>query len=295
MYYIVYGLLYLVSLLPLRVLYILSDGFYVLVYHILKYRRHVVLSNLLIAFPEKTQAERNAIAKKFYKNFIDTFIETIKMISASDAFIQRHVTGNWEVVNEVYKTGRSLQIHLGHTFNWEWANLAGAKEMNYTFLGVYMPITNKILDRLFRHLRSKSGTVLLPATDMRKAMLPWRNRQYCIGLVADQAPSAPEKSFWLNFFGKPTGFVSGPETGARTANIPVVFASIEKPRRGYYKVVFTLAEEQPADIQRGDLTLRYARYLEEVIRRQPDMWLWSHRRWKREWQEEYEHLWLGEK
>jgi len=294
MYYIVYGLLYLVSLLPLRVLYILSDGFYVLVYHILKYRRPIVFSNLQIAFPEKTPAERIAIAKKFYKNFIDTFIETIKMVSASDAYIRKRVSGNWEVLNDLYKTGRSCQIHLGHTFNWEWANLAGAKEMPYTFLGVYMPITNKVLDRLFRRLRAKSGTVLLPATDMRKAMLPWRNRQYCIGLVADQAPSAPEKSFWLNFFGKPTGFVTGPETGARASNIPVVFANIEKPRRGYYKVVFTLAEDQPANFERGALTLRYARYLEDVIRRQPDMWLWSHRRWKREWKEEYKHLWVGE-
>lgn len=294
MYYIVYGLLYLVSLLPLRVLYILSDGFYVLVYHILKYRRPIVFSNLQIAFPEKTPAERIAIAKKFYKNFIDTFIETIKMVSASDAYIRKRVSGNWEVLNDLYKTGRSCQIHLGHTFNWEWANLAGAKEMPYTFLGVYMPITNKVLDRLFRRLRAKSGTVLLPATDMRKAMLPWRNRQYCIGLVADQAPSAPEKSFWLNFFGKPTGFVTGPETGARASNIPVVFANIEKPRRGYYKVVFTLAEVQPANFERGALTLRYARYLEDVIRRQPDMWLWSHRRWKREWKEEYKHLWVGE-
>lgn len=294
MYYIIYGLLYLVSLLPLRVLYILSDGFYLLVFHILKYRREVVLDNLQIVFPEKTPAERTAIAKKFYHNFIDSFIESLKMVSASDAYIRKRVSGNWEVLNDMYKTGRSCQIHLGHTFNWEWANLAGAKEMSYIFLGVYMPIKNQLFDRLFRRLRSKSGSVLIPATDMRKAMLPWRNRQYCIGLVADQAPANPEKCFWLNFFGKPTPFVTGPETGARTSNIPVVFANIEKPRRGYYKVVFTLADDQPANIERGELTLRYARYLEDVIRRQPDMWLWSHRRWKREWKEEYKHLWIGE-
>jgi KDO2-lipid IV(A) lauroyltransferase len=164
--------------------------------------------------------------------------------------------------------------------------------MNYTFLGVYMPINNQSLDRLFRKLRSKSGSVLIPATDMKNAMLPWRNRQYCIGLVADQAPANPEKCFWLNFFEKPTAFVTGPETGARAGNIPVVFANIEKPRRGYYKVVLTLAEEQPGDLERGELTLRYARYLENAIRQQPDMWLWSHRRWKREWKEEYKKNWI---
>jgi KDO2-lipid IV(A) lauroyltransferase len=292
MYYIVYGLLYLVSLLPLRVLYILSDVIYILAYRILGYRRKVVLDNLQIVFPEKTLAERKKIAGKFYHNFIDSIIESLKMVSASDAYIMKRVSGNWEVLNNLYKTGRSCQIHLGHTFNWEWANLAGAKAMHYTFLGVYMPINNKIFDRLFRRLRSKSGTILLPATEMRRSMLPWRTKQYCIGLVADQSPSAPEKSIWLNFFGKPTGFVPGPETGARAGNIPVVFANIEKPRRGYYKVVFTLAEEQPASLQKGELTLRYARYLEQVIRQQPDMWLWSHRRWKKEWKEEYRKLWV---
>jgi Kdo2-lipid IVA lauroyltransferase/acyltransferase len=292
MYYIVYGLLYLVSLLPLRVLYILSDAIYILAYRILGYRRKVVLDNLQVVFPEKTLAERKKIAGKFYHNFIDSIIESLKMVSASDAYIMKRVSGNWEVLNNLYKTGRSCQIHLGHTFNWEWANLAGAKAMHYTFLGVYMPIKNKIFDRLFRRLRSKSGTVLMPATEMRTAMLPWRAKQYCIGLVADQSPSAPEKSIWLNFFGKPTGFVPGPETGARAGNIPVVFANIEKPRRGYYKVVFTLAEDQPASLQKGELTLRYARYLEQVIKQQPDMWLWSHRRWKKEWKEEYIKLWV---
>jgi KDO2-lipid IV(A) lauroyltransferase len=294
MYYIVYGLLYLISLLPLRVLYILSDAFYVLAYRILGYRRKVVLDNLQLVFPEKSLAERKKIASRFYHNFIDSFIESLKMVSASDAYIQKRVSGNWEVLNDLYKTGRSCQIHLGHTFNWEWANLAGAKEMHYTFLGVYMPIKNKIFDRLFRKLRSKSGSVLIPATDMRHAMMPWRHRQYCIGLVADQAPANPEKSFWLNFFGKPTPFVTGPETGARGGNIPVVFANIEKPRRGYYNVVFTLAEMEPGALERGELTLRYAHYLENVIKQQPDMWLWSHRRWKREWKEEYRNHWVGE-
>lgn len=293
MYYIVFSLLYLVSLLPLRVLYIISDGFFVLVYHILGYRRKVVMDNLQLAFPEKTLAERKTIAKKFYKNFIDAMIETIKMVSASNAYIEKRVSGNWEVLNDMYATGRSLQVHLGHTFNWEWASLTSATKMHYTFLGVYMPIKNKALDRLYRNLRAKSGAILLPATAMRKAMLPWRNKQYLIGLIADQSPSNPGSCFWLEFFGKITPFTNGPETAARSGNIPVVFANIEKPRRGYYNVVFTLVEEQPASLQKGQLTLRYARYLEDVIRKNPDMWLWSHRRWKQPWKEEYRHLIIG--
>jgi Lauroyl/myristoyl acyltransferase len=293
MYHLVYGLLYLVSLLPLRVLYILSDGFYVLIYYVIGYRKQVVFNNLKLAFPEKSDAERTRIAKQFYHNFIDTFIETIKMVSASDRYIQKRVSGNWEVLNELYKTGRSVQIHLGHTFNWEWANLAGAREMHYTFLGVYMPIRNQVFDRLFKKIRSKSGAVLLAATNMRNEMLHWRGRQYALGLVADQAPPGPEKAFWLNFFGRPTPFITGPETGARAGNIPVVFASIEKPRRGYYKVIFSLADMEPADLPRGELTRRYVAHLEQVIQQNPDMWLWSHRRWKQPWKEEYSKNWIG--
>jgi Kdo2-lipid IVA lauroyltransferase/acyltransferase len=293
MYYLVYGLLYLISLLPLRVLYILSDGFYVLIYYVFGYRKKVVFNNLQIAFPEKSEGERKRIAKKFYQNFIDTFIETIKMVSASDKYILNRVSGNWEVLNELYKTGRSVQIHLGHTFNWEWANLAGARAMHYTFLGVYMPIRNQIFDRLFKKIRSKSGTVMLPATNMRNEMLHWRTQQYALGLVADQAPPGPEKAFWLNFFGKPTPFVTGPETGARAGNIPVVFANIEKPRRGYYKVIFTMGDIEPGTLPRGELTRRYVAHLEKVIQQNPDMWLWSHRRWKQEWKEEYSNLWIG--
>jgi KDO2-lipid IV(A) lauroyltransferase len=293
MYYLVYGLLYLISLLPLRVLYILSDGFYVLIYYVFGYRKKVVFNNLQIAFPEKSEGERKRIAKKFYQNFIDTFIETIKMVSPSDKYILNRVSGNWEVLNELYKTGRSVQIHLGHTFNWEWANLAGARAMHYTFLGVYMPIRNQIFDRLFKKIRSKSGTVMLPATNMRNEMLQWRTQQYALGLVADQAPPGPEKAFWLNFFGKPTPFVTGPETGARAGNIPVVFANIEKPRRGYYKVIFTMGDIEPGTLPRGELTRRYVAHLEKVIQQNPDMWLWSHRRWKQEWKEEYSNLWIG--
>jgi Kdo2-lipid IVA lauroyltransferase/acyltransferase len=295
MYYLIYGLLYTLSLLPIRVLYLLSDAVYGLLYHIIGYRKKVVMDNLLAVFPDKTEEERVRIAKKFYHNFIDTFIETIKMFSASKAFLQKRVSGNWEVFQQLYETGRSCQVHLGHTFNWEWANSTGVTQMKYVFIGVYMPITNKTLDKIFYDLRSKTGTVMLPATDMRRAMIPYRNVQYALGLVADQAPGDPSKAYWLNFFNRPTPFVMGPERGAMAGNLPVIFATIEKPKRGYYKVILQVAEENPAALQPGELTLRYARYLEEVIRRNPDMWLWSHRRWKRKWSAEYQDLWIDTK
>lgn len=288
MYYVVYSLLFLISLLPLRVLYIISDGIYGLVYYVIGYRKKVVMDNLLIAFPEKTEKERKHIAKKFYRNLIDSFIETIKMLSASDSFLLKHFTGNWEFLNEFYKTGKSCQLLLGHTFNWEWGNYAFARKVKYKFLGVYMPINNKIFNRLFLKIRSRSGTVLLPASDMRKSMIPHRGTQYALALVADQSPSNPSKAYWIKFFGRLSGFIPGPEKGARAGNIPVIFAYIEKKRRGYYNVVFSMGTEHPLQTKEGEITVNYVRYLENVIRKHPDMWLWSHKRWKHVWKSEYQ-------
>jgi Kdo2-lipid IVA lauroyltransferase/acyltransferase len=287
MYYVVYGFLWLLSLLPLRILYVFGDGFYGLVYYIIKYRRDVVMSNLLIAFPEKTEKERITIAKKFYHNLIDMFIETIKMVSVSDKFLARRIKGNWEVVNAIYPTGKSVQVHLGHNFNWEWGNTVFVKETAFKLLAVYMPITNKIFERLFYKLRTRNGAIFLRATHMKEEFLPYRNTQYLLGLIADQNPGHPGNAWWYNFFGRPTPFLKGPAKAAIVNNTAVVFAFIHKPRRGYYEAVFSLAEENPDALTEQELTKKFVLYLEDVIRQYPEMWLWSHRRWKWEWKPEY--------
>jgi KDO2-lipid IV(A) lauroyltransferase len=286
MYYIVYGFLWLISLLPLRVLYILSDAIYGLVFYIIKYRREVVMKNLLIAFPEKTEKERRLIAKKFYHNLIDTFIETIKMISASKRQISRRFSGNWEAINK-YKDTRSVQLHMGHNFNWEWGNVAGALQAQLTYLAVYIPIANKIFSRLFLKLRSRGGTIMLNATKMAEEFAPYKNKHYLLGLAADQSPSNPDNAWWVNFFNKPTAFVKGPAKGAINNNTVVMFGFIHKPHRGYYEAVFELGTEDPAAFTQQELTAKFVHYMEKVIREYPDMWLWSHRRWKFDWRPEY--------
>jgi Kdo2-lipid IVA lauroyltransferase/acyltransferase len=287
MYYVVYGFLWLLSLLPLRILYVLADGFYGLAFYIIKYRRDVVMNNLLIAFPEKTEKERIIIAKKFYHNLIDMFIETIKMVSSSDKSIAKRVTANWGLVNDIKPGGKSVQLHLGHNFNWEWGNAALAKNTVFKLLAVYMPFSSKIFERLFYKLRTRNGCVFLRATHMREDFLPYRNTQYVLGLVADQNPGHPNSALWVNFFGRPTAFLKGPAKAAIANNAVVVFAFIHKPRRGHYEAVFSLGEENPAAFTEEELTKKFVIYLEEVIRQYPEMWLWSHRRWKWEWKPEY--------
>ena len=297
MYYIVYGFLYLISLLPMRLLYVLADGLYILIYHVFGYRKKVVMGNLFIAFPEKTEADRIKIAKQFYLNFSDYLIEFIKQLSASEAFLKKRFTISTDglhELNELYKTGRPCQIHLGHTFNWEWGQLILKNSTPYKLMVVYMPISNKIFEKIFYDSRTRSGSIFLPATSMRAAMAVHHDTQYLLGLVADQNPGALSSAYWVNFFGKPTAFVSGPEKAARLRNIPVFFAHIEKPKRGYYHTILKMGELNPSQLKEGELTLRYVKYLQEVIQQNPDMWLWSHRRWKNAWKEEFRGNWVDE-
>ncbi|MES1215943.1 MAG: lipid A biosynthesis acyltransferase [Bacteroidota bacterium] len=287
MYYIIYGALYLLSLLPFTILYFFSDVIYGFVYYILKYRRGIVASNLKIAFPEKSDAELNKIAKRFYHNLIDTFIETLKLLSVSQRSMMKRLTGNWELINEFQKKGRNVQIHIGHNFNWELCNVSCPANFKASFFAVYMPMTNKIFEKIFFKLRSRFGTVLLRATHMKEDFLINKDIQHVLALAVDQNPGNPASGWWFNFFGKPASFVKGPAKGAITNNTVVVFAFIHKIRRGYYEAVFTLAEENTAALNEQELTRKFVRFLENVIRTYPDMWLWSHRRWKWEWKEEY--------
>jgi len=279
--------------LPMWFLYGMSDAMSLLLYYVIRYRRGVVASNLLIAFPEKTEADRRRIAKKFYRAFTDNFLETLKLLSARPSFIrERFIIDNPEVFDEFYASGRKLHLHMGHTFNWEVANVAMPLLTPYTFIVTYMPIENKVFERLFLRLRRLNGTVLLPATRMRQAIMPYRHTQYILALVADQAPGGPDHSYWLNFFGRPTPFVRSPERGARIADIPAVFAQIYKTKRGHYRSKLTIISDHPAALPEGELTRRYRDILEATIRDQPEVWLWSHKRWKIPFKDEYQKLWI---
>ena len=291
MYRLVYGLFYVISLLPLGLLYGISDLFFFLIYYVIGYRKPVVMENLSIAFPDKTEKEKKSIARQFYRNFTDTFIETIKLISASEAFIRKHCPAETAILHQLYEQGKKCQVHMGHNFNWEIGNLATPLSSPYLHLGVYQPIGNKIFDRLFLKIRSRTGVQLLPANQMSRAIIPYRNKQYLLALIADQNPSNASKGgYWINFFGRPTPFIKGTERSARNNNAAVVFCWLTKQKRGYYTVHFELVTTDAAHLPEGELTRRYIVFLERVIRANPEMWLWSHRRWKHEWKPEYGEL-----
>lgn len=287
MYYIIYPFLKLLSFLPLAVLYLLSDVVYFLAVYVFKYRRKVVMGNLLITFPEKTEAERTRIMKDFYHNFCDTLIETIKFLSWNEKKILRHIDGNIEVINQFAGKEQSLQVMSGHFFNWEIANLGVGALCKLPFIGVYMPISNKPLNRIFYELRQKTGTILISATDFKNEVGDYLSKQYALILVGDQNPGNPANAYWLNFFGKPAPFVKGPEKGARQNNTAVLYINFYKVKRGYYRFHVELITTDPNTFKEGELTRLLVNKVEDSIRQRPANYLWSHRRWKHEWKEEY--------
>lgn len=285
MYYIVYPLLYLFSLLPFFILYAISDFIAFLLHSVFKYRRDVVAGNLKIAFPEKTATERSKIARKFYQYFTDTFIESIKCISISKSLLQKRNTGSYDLINRLLDKGYNINVLGGHQFNWEYGSLLYALHIKIPITAVYMPISNKVINKIFYDIRTRYGSVFISAADFKTKVDEVTKKQYMLALAADQNPGDPRYAYWVNFFGRPTPFVTGPEKGAIKNNAAVVFVNFKKIKRGHYHFEPVLLAEHTAGYKEGELTCLYRNALENSIKNDPANYLWSHRRFKFEWKE----------
>ncbi len=244
------------------------------------------MNNLLIAFPEKTEKERTRIAKDFYHQFLDTFIETIKLLSVNKKQLAKRVTTNIDLVNKLYTTGQSVVLVSGHFFNWEFANLAMSGFSNYSFVGVYMSVSNKIFNRLIVKLRSKFGTILISVNDFRREYPAYKNQQHAIGLVADQNPTNPANGFWYPFFGKMAPFAKGPERSAKSLDAAIVQVNFYRVKRGYYNIHCDVLTTTPKEFAEGEITKQLVQFVENCIKQNPSNYLWSHRRWKHQFDEE---------
>lgn len=295
MYYIVFGLLYIFSLLPFFILYGIGDIIFLIIYYVFRYRRDVVMNNLRASFPEKTEQELSRISKKFFRNFIDNWVETLKLMSISKKTLNKRMSGNFDIFHQLYAEGKSVQVNLGHFFNWEIMTLYTGIQQPYTFLTVYLPQSSRIADRLLIYIRGRWGNPLLSATDMAREIIPWRKKQYLLALGADQSPSSGFGSYWLYFMNQPAPFVKGSEKFARIQSVPVIMMTTTKPKRGHYHFNYFLLAEDPKLLPDGELLRRYAGHLEENIQLQPEIYLWSHRRWKHSWKPEYKDMWVDTK
>lgn len=280
-YYIALPFIYFVSLLPFPVLYLVSDVLFMMVYGLIGYRKEVVLSNLRNSFPERSEKEIRGIAKAFYRWFCDLTLETLKTLTISKASLLQRVSFHGSEVLERYASeGRSVILVLGHFGNWELAGARYALLENVPRLYViYHPLADPYFDGLLYRMRTRSGNRLYTMRETSKAMLRDKDLLTATAFISDQTPS-PERAYWTTFLGQDTPVFLGPEVLARKLDQPVLYLSITRPRRGYYNVSVEVLVSAPGSTGDGEITEIHTKRLELDIRNNPELWLWTHRRWK---------------
>lgn len=280
--------LHLLALLPLGVLYVLSDALWVLVYHVLRYRRSVAWQNLRESFPDKSEAELHGIESRFYRNLTDYFFETIKLLHISDGEMRRRMefVGVGEIDKALDK-GQSVMVYSSHYGNWEWLT-SFVMWTRYGTQGaimaqVYRPLKNKWFDRLFLQLRSRYHTVSYPKNTVLRDMLrDMRDRQQPITIcfISDQHPNVNAQDHVIEFLNHPTAMIKGPEIIARRLNMQVCVLDMERVGRGRFRCTARMIATAPKLMPDGSITDAYARILEARIKADPASWLWTHKRWK---------------
>ena len=289
LYYIVLTVWYLLSLLPLRLLYVLSDCLFVLIYYVIGYRKKVVRENLSSSFPEKSAEELRKVERGFYHFFCDYLVESLKMMTiSSEQQKKRMQFEGVELIEQCVKEGQSVAMYLGHYCNWEWVSSFPLWLTEKVQCGqIYHPIENKDFDRLFLRSRLRQGALCIPMQDTLRKILEFRRagQPIVVGYIADQKPHWVNIHHWVDFLHHDTPVLTGTERIVRKVNHAVVYLDMQRVRRGYYKGVLHLITREPGKLAEFELTDIYYRYLEASIRRAPEFWLWSHKRWARTRQE----------
>lgn len=294
MYGIIYAFFYLLSLLPFRLLYCLSDVMYVILYLLVGYRRKLVRKNLSLSFPEMSEEERKRVERRFYRWFCDYFVESIKLLSISEKEIRKRFTiVNAEQVVECFREGQDAAGMLGHYCNWEWLSCFPLFLRKGDAVGlIYHPLRNKYFNRLFLALRSHvEGGIPIPKNDILRYAINFRNKgiSTIFGYIYDQGPKYRNIHLWLRFMNQDTGVFTGAERVMRKLDNAVFYLDMTRPKRGYYKCTFKLITRHPKELPEQELTRRFFAMLEATIRRAPEYYLWTHNRWKRT-KEEFDKL-----
>lgn len=287
MYVVTRSVLWVLSHLPFAFFHALSWVASRILYHVIGYRKQVVMQNLAIAFPDKSQAEQEKLAKEFYLRFTDTFLEAIKMLSLSNRAALRRVSLDLQVVEQLLLAGRSVQLMVAHQFNWEFINLTVPVALQRPFYFVYRPIGNKVIDRLYLWQRTRLGGHAVAANEFVDKRELIFSQPSVLALGADQNPGRPDKALWVPFFNKPAPFFTGPAKGAIEHNAAMVMFQMERTQRGHYRFSTRLICEHPRSFSAEQLTLLYKNEVERVVKADPANYLWSHRRWRHEWKPSY--------
>ncbi len=292
-YYFMFTFWYLLSLLPLRVLYVVSDLLYYPLYYVVRYRRPVVRKNLTNSFPEKQLEEIVRIEKRYYHFFCDYVMETIKLFTMSEEQLKRRMTfeGTEQIVDELEQSDKELCfVYLGHFGNWEWIASLPYWVPDKVLCGqIYHPLRNESFDKLFLKLRNRFGGECIPMkiTLRRIIELKKAKQKTVIGFISDQLPKWSSIHHFTPFLHRETAFFTGTEQMGKRFDALFYYAEVTRPKRGYYHCHFKKLTESPVTAPDFELTDLYAARLEQMIKETPYLWLWSHDRWKRT-KEEYD-------
>ncbi|MEE9409261.1 MAG: lysophospholipid acyltransferase family protein [Polaribacter sp.] len=277
-----YPLIWIMSRLPMRILYIKSDVIFFLIYHVFGYRKKVVLENLKLAFPEKSEEEYNVISKKFFKHFTDLIMESVKAFSISEKqILKRYKYKNPELVNKYAKEGKNIALVGAHQANWEWSfNMPLILDIDV--YGAYTKLNNKYFEKTIRESRERFGVKGYKTSETVKGMQKnfSDKKQGAYILLSDQSPQPHKTFYWRKFFNIKVPVHTGAEMLSKKFDLVVINYVARKVKRGYYEIEFQLIKENPKEFENYKVTDIYTDLTEANIKQQPEFYLWSHKRFK---------------
>ena len=281
-YILVYPLIILISILPFRILYLLSDLIYLLFFYVIGYRKKIVFENLKIAFPEKSDSELKILRKKFFHHFVDLFLETIKTFTISNReIIKRFSLTNKEDFTKFTNKHQKILLMSSHYANYEWLFSLNLFIDHHGF-GAYKKVKNKYFDSFIRKSRGRFNSQVVPTKEFLGTVEKNHTKKIpCMyGLLSDQSPKIGQTRHWTEFFGVKVPVYTSCEMLAKKYNYPIIYMNTEKIKRGYYETTMHVLSENPREISDYQITDRFIKNLEEQIKKQPEYYFWSHKRFK---------------
>lgn len=282
-YIISYPLLWLFSKLPMRALYGVSDVLFLILYYVIGYRKKIVRYNLRLSFPERTESELRRIEKETLRHFVDVFMEMIKSFSITEKELKKRVIlTNPELPDAYFEKDQSIILVSGHYANWEWVSSTVETSIKYNLSVAYKKISNEYFDRLIKKKRNQFGVTVVPTKEFYGYILnSLKNKRYqAYGFIADQSPKLKQIKYWGTFMGIEVPVINGPEVIARKLDLPVIYFHTERIKRGFYKSSFVLLEENSKESKLNQITNKFILELEKQIRKNPEYYFWTHKRFK---------------
>lgn len=281
-YILIYPFLWLISILPFRLLYMLSDVAYLFVYKIFGYRKKTVIPNLKLVFPEKSEKEISQLTSLFYHHLCDMILESIKSLTISEKELKkRFVATNIELIHDLEIKKKSIILMCAHYGSWEWIFIL-QRYINYKGYAIYKRLTNKYFDRLVKRIRAKYNTYLITNKQTIKTLTEAKeNGELTLnGFISDQSPKVHKAYYWNDFMGIKVPMHTGAEILAKKLDMAVVFFRVKRKKRGFYELTFETITENPKEYKNYEITDIFFKKVEEQIHEAPQYYLWTHKRWK---------------